>query len=94
MEIGRVHSLVQDADDSNLVFLLPVDDNVDADREGPVWLIQVVAQRTEVRIPGDSVNCGVYFVSVCLKLGLPPLLGGVSKDVDEILSSFLRKNDG
>jgi len=49
--IGRVHALMEYAQNSYSVRLLPIDDHMDADGKCSVWLVQVVPKCAYVRIP-------------------------------------------
>jgi len=91
--IGRVHALMEYAQNSYSVRLLPIDDHMDADGKCSVWLVQVVPRSTDCGVTRDFLNRGVDFATVFLKLILAPLLGRIAKNVQEILSCFLRKDN-
>ena len=91
--VCRVHSLVQDTQDSDLTGRKAINDQVRARRKYPIGLFQIRARHAYFRVLGNALNGGVQRVAVDFDLLCTPLPASVTEDADKVLPSSGGQDD-
>ena len=79
-----MHTLMQDASDSDFLRLNTIDQHMRADEEHSVAFAQVDLSRPYFRVLAQQLQGGIQLVPVAHQLLFAPGLPGMAKDVDKV----------
>lgn len=82
---GQTHALMQYSHDADAFPIQAVDDDMRANRVGPMRRRQIIPVVTKLRVETNRLEGDVDFVPVNQNLVLAPGLTGKAQDVDKVL---------